>query len=497
MSKKQFVGWLYENNYMISPNLLNLVPDNFNFDIFYETKGKFLDKQDNVLMLNEDLLNNLMKKTEKKVDDDEIVGTVDLVSSYSSPSIKKEVKHFVSYLRNRYEGIKKFLMTREDLQAAVSLNKVIRKDEKETVSLIGVVLEINITKNNNYIVTLEDPTGRVKVLIHNKNKSMYEVASGLVLDEVVGVNGVMGKDIVFGNELIFPEVPMKEYKKCTDDVCAVFTSDFHIGSDLFVEKDFEKFIGWLNLEYGDDEQKELSKKVKYLIIAGDLVDGVGVYPGQDKELVIKDIVEQYDKCAEYLDRIRKDIKIILCGGNHDALRLAEPQPVLNRDFAGALYKLSNVHMVTNPALVNIHKNKNFQGFDVLMYHGSCFDYYVNNVEHIRNGGGYDRADLLMEFFLKKRHLAPTHSSTLYMPDVDKDPLIIDTIPDFFVTGHTHHDVLIKNFKNITLIGAGSWQKMTSYQEKLGHTNIIPSKVSVVSLKTRQIKIMDFRGEIDE
>ena len=46
MSKKDFIGWLYENNYMISPNLLNIIPDSFDFDYFYNNKGKFLDKQD-------------------------------------------------------------------------------------------------------------------------------------------------------------------------------------------------------------------------------------------------------------------------------------------------------------------------------------------------------------------------------------------------------------------------------------------------------------------
>ncbi|MFH1972351.1 MAG: metallophosphoesterase [archaeon] len=496
MTKKEFVGWLYENNYMLSPDLLSIIPDNFNFDSFYDSKGKFLDKQDGCLMLSKDLLSNLLKKVENKVMNG-VSTKVEFVSNYNYPCRKKEVKHFVNYFKKRYEKIKSILLTREELQGVISLNKVVRKGEKEVVAIIGVVLEINKTKKGHYIIVLEDPTGRVKVLIHQNSKEIFEAASELVLDEVVGITGVMGSDIVFGNALIFPDVPLREFKKCADDVCVAFTSDIHIGSDLFVEDDFERFISWLNLEFGTEEQIELAKKVKYLFVAGDLVDGVGIYPGQEKELLIDDIVKQYDKCAEYFDRIRKDIKIIICGGNHDAMRLSEPQPLFNPEFASALYKINNIYMTTNPSVVNIHKVNGFKGFEVLMYHGSCFDYYVNNIESIRNAGGYDRADLMMEFLLKKRHLSPTHSATLYMPDVEEDPLIINTIPDFFVTGHTHHEVTIKNFKNITLIGAGSWQKMTSYQEKFGHTNIIPSKVPIINLKTRQVKVMDFRGEIDE
>jgi DNA polymerase II small subunit len=491
MSKKEFVGWLYENNYMISPNLLSLIPEEFDFESFYETKGKFLEKQESVLMLNQDLLNNLIKQIDKKVEK-EVLTKTEMVTNYFSPSVKKEVKHFVTYLKKRYEKIRGYLLTRNDLQGAISLSKVARKSEKEPVALIGIVLSIDTTKNGHIILSLEDPTGIVKILVYNKNKDMMEAAKELVLDEVIGITGVMGGDIVFGDSIIFPEVPLKEFKKCNDDVCAVFTADFHIGSDMFTADELNNFIGWLNLEYGDDEQKELAKKVKYVFVAGDLVDGVGIYPNQDRELTIKDIVEQYNECAKYLGRIRKDIKIVICGGNHDALRIAEPQPPLNKEYAKAIYDLKNVEVVSNPSVTNIHKVNGFQGFDVLMYHGSCFDYYVNNVEYIRNAGGYDRVDLIMEFLLKKRHLAPTHSSTLYMPDMEKDPLVIEIIPDFFVTGHAHHDVVIKNYKNITLIGAGSWQKMTSFQEKLGHTNIIPAKVPVVSLKTRQVKIMDFQ-----
>ncbi len=495
MSKKDFVGWLYDNNYMITPNLLEKIPNSFDFNGFFENKGKFLEREEDVLMLTEDLLNNLMKFELKEDNfEKELESNVELVSNYSSASNKKVVKDFVMYFRKRYEQIKGFLLTRSELQGVISLNRIIKKTENEPVALIGIVLEKNETKNGHFIITLEDPTGRVKVLIHKKNKEMMEAAEELVLDEIVGVTGVVGSDIVFGDALIYPEVPLKEFKKCNDDVCAVFTSDLHVGSDMFVEDDFKKFIGWLNLEYGDDDQKELARKVKYLFIAGDLVDGVGIYPNQDKELVIKDIVEQYNKCAEYLGKVRKDIKIMICGGNHDALRIAEPQPVLNREFAGSLYKLENVHKVTNQSIINIHKVNGFTGFNVLMYHGYCFDYYVNNVNYIRMAGGYDRADLLMEFFLRKRHLSPTHSATLYMPDVDKDPLVIETVPDFFVTGHVHHDVVVKNYKNITMIGAGSWQKMTAFQEKLGHTNIIPSRVAVVSLKTRQVKIVDFGKE---
>ena len=79
---------------------------------------------------------------------------------------------------------------------------------------------------------------------------------------------------------------------------------------------------------GNEAQKELASQVKYVFVVGDLVDGVGIYPGKDKELTITDIYSQYEECATLLAKIPKHIKIIVCPGNHDAMRVAEPQPCL-------------------------------------------------------------------------------------------------------------------------------------------------------------------------
>jgi len=258
---------------------------------------------------------------------------------------------------------------------------------------------------------------------------------------------------------------------------------------MFLSNEFEKFVKWLNCEVGNEEQKKLAAKVKYLFIIGDLVDGVAIYPEQDQELEIKDIYEQYNQCARYLSMIRKDINIIICGGNHDALRLSEPQPCLDKRYAKAIYDLPNVTIVSNPAIVNIHSKEGFPGFDILLYHGYSFDYYVANIDSIKSNGGYERADLVMKFLLQKRHLAPTHGSSLYIPDVEEDALVIEKVPDFFVSGHIHK-ANISNYKNITMICCSCWQSKTTFQERVGH-NPEPAKVPIVNLKTREVKLIGF------
>jgi len=206
-------------------------------------------------------------------------------------------------------------------------------------------------------------------------------------------------------------------------------------------------------------------------------------------LEIKDIYKQYEKAAEFLKQIPKHIQVIICPGNHDALHLAEPQPAFNLKYVQPLLEISNVKLVSNPSIINICADENFSGFDVLLYHGYSFDYYVANVDSIRNQGGYNRADLIMKFLLKRRHLAPTYTSTPYLPVHKEDPLLIKKIPDFFITGHIHYSIA-SNYRNITLISGSCWQSKTSFQEKVGHEPQ-PARVPIVNLKTREIKIIKF------
>lgn len=146
-------------------------------------------------------------------------------------------------------------------------------------------------------------------------------------------------------------------------------------------------------------------------------------------------------------------------------------------------------MVSNPAVVNIHKKEDFVGFDVLMYHGFSFPYFADIVEDIRSKGGQKRPDLLMKFLLQKRHLSPTHTSNLYIPDKNQDPLVIENIPDFFITGHIHR-VSSSDYRNVTMINCSSWLAETEYQVKVG-LRPQPARVPIINLQTREVKIMNF------
>ena len=415
---------------------------------------------------------------------------VKIIFSYDKSPKKREPNDFIQYFNSRYQAIENILKQRQELQNTTSINRIIGKKDREQVSVIGMVGDKQQTKNGNIILTIEDKTGYIKVLLNKNKPDVFQLAKDVVLDEVIGVVGVNGDKIIFASSILFPGIPStKETKKAKEEVYVLFLSDIHIGSKNYLGEDFNRFLKWINCDLGNEKQRQIASKVKYIFILGDLVDGCGVYPGQEKELDIKDIKDQYKACADIISKIPKHIELIVCPGNHDAMRIAEPQLPIYKDFAEPLYNLPNVTMVSNPSVINIHSSEGFPGFDVLTYHGYSFDYYLAEVESIRNKGGYDRADLLMKFLLQKRHLAPTYTSTLYVPDTKIDFLVVNKVPDFFVSGHIHK-AAAANYKNTTLISGSCWQSKTSFQEKVGH-NPEPSRVPIINLQTRHIKMLKF------
>jgi len=415
-----------------------------------------------------------------------------IISSYPNLMKKLETRDFVGYFRNRYQELKSFLQNRKELEGLSSINKI--NGSRQSVSIIGVVFDKRVTKNKNILLEVEDLTGSIRVLINKDKTEIYNKAKEILIDDVIGIKGFGNREIIFANEIVYPEAHLSEKHRIDRDESVAFISDIHVGSVNFLEKNFLKFIKWLNGEVGDEKQRQEAKKVKYLLITGDCVDGVGIFPGQEELLNIKDIVKQYEKLAWYLGKIRKDVKILMCPGQHDAVWVAEPQPPIGEKYAKALYELDNIIFVSNPALIEIGNGEG-RGVRILMYHGASMSSYVNELESLRLGKAHDTPSKVVKELLKRRHLCSMHSLVTYTPNENRDPLIIREIPDIINTGDFHRtDVDIYN--NILIICNSCWQSITPFEEKVGN-NPDYCKVPVFNLKTRKIKIMDFFDEKDK
>lgn len=411
---------------------------------------------------------------------------VKITSTVPVSNKKIEVQDFVTHFKNRFIEMRGFLQNHSELENPVSISKIFGSRQK--ISIIGMVTEKSITKNKNIIFEVEDFTKRIKVLVNKDKKEVYEKAENVPLDSVLGFKGSGNEDIFFADDIIYPDSVLLERKNSPKEECVVFLGDLHFGSKRFMKENLLKFIDYLNGDFQEKVTDEEYKKIKYLFLVGDVVTGVGNYPNQEKDLEIVDLEEQFIALAEILGRIRKDIKIIVSPGNHDGVRLMEPQPFLDEKYSWPLYELENVFITPNPCYVNIGERGNFSGFNVLTYHGFSYPYYANNIPLLIQKKAMNCPEEIMKYLLMNRHLAPTHSSTQYYP-LEKDGLLIREIPDIFVSAHTHK-CGVSYYNNILLVSISCWEEMTPYQEKFGN---IPDhcKVPMFNLKTRKVKILDF------
>lgn len=410
--------------------------------------------------------------------------SVKVLSKAPAPNKETGVEDFVMTLRDKFVKLKNILQDRQELEGLVSINKL--SDKRRKVSVIGMVSEKRMTKNKNLLMEIEDLTGKVRILVNSNKPELFEMAEEIPLDAVVGFTGFGDREIFFVNNIILPEARLLEKKRSPFDESAIFISDLHYGSKLFMEENFDKFIDYLNGKKKGTEEEV--KKIKYLFVGGDLVSGIGIYPGQEKELVHTDLESQYQGLAEKFAKINKEIKIIISPGNHDGVRLMEPQPVLDEKYAWPLYNLKNVIFTGNPAYTNIGGKEGFDGFDVLTYHGFSYPYYANNVPSIMKSGGMNIPEKIMEYLLKYRHLAPSFGSTQTMP-MGEDNMVIDKLPDIFVSGHSHK-CAISNYNNVLMISNSAWEEETEYQKRKGNQPDF-CKVPMINLKTRAVKLLDF------
>jgi len=424
-----------------------------------------------------------IEQKEEKVDEN-------YVKILSSPVIgpkKVEVIDFVRHFRARYNQIKSILESK-NLENLTSIRKI--GTNRDSYTIIGAVLEKRVTKNKNLMLTIEDISGKAIVLVNQNKEELFRQAKDLLEDDIVAFQVTGSSNMLFANNIIYPDAFLPEKKKLDKEILIAFTSDWHIGSSLSLEENLKNFISWINCERGDEKQKDIARKVKYLFLTGDNIDGVGVYPEQSRLLKILDIRDQYKRLAELLNTIRKDIKIIMCPGQHDGVRVAEPQPIVEEDWASELHKIENLTLVPNPAMIEV-----IGGFKILMYHGASFHSLVDKIDDIRLNYKHNSPVRIVKELLKRRHLSPTHGSVVYIPNEREDPLVITQIPDIIATGDLHRpDIGIYN--NIMMIASSCWQSITPFEEKVGN-NPDPCKVPVLNLKTREIKILDFSGDNEE
>lgn len=380
---------------------------------------------------------------------------------------------YAQLFQNRFHKLLAIAKQRPDAHQIKSIANIDRRSDVPQ-KITGLILAKRIKRN--YVeLTFDDETGRLTAMAVDGSAARH--ASELSLDQLAIADIEFSKR---GTAIIraayHPDVPDHKPNLAKRNIYTAFTSDLQIGSKKFLQDAFQRFIHWLQGRAGDEY---IVRRIKYLVIAGDAVDGAGVYPEQEEDLEEPDVAKQYQHLSQLLEQIPKHVSIILAPGNHDPTRQALPQPAISSRYAEPLIGMQNVTLLGNPAQIRLH------GVNLLIYHGQSLYDVVATTPSLT----FSKPALAMKVLLKARHLAPMYGGRTPIAPEPEDHLVIDDLPDVFHTGHVHV-VDADTYKGILMLNSGTWQAQTRYQANMG-INPTPALVPVVNLATLDVLIKDF------
>ena len=390
------------------------------------------------------------------------------------------LEEYLGYFKDRFKRMEKLLRQRVDVRSATPITVALKSPPKTKLKLIGMVTEKREVKQQP-LITIEDLESSASVLISRKaREDVHKRAQRVLLDQVICMVVVKTRgDLFIAEDIIFPEVGQRIRHRAPEPIYAVLTSDIHIGSNKFNVDAFNRFVLWLKGEYGNERMRNIAGHVKYLLVAGDLVDGVGIYPNQEDELCIRDVHKQYQYAIKMLEKLPDYIDIIIAPGNHDAPRKSLPQPAISEAYMDINVKSRNIYSVGNPCRVSLH------GVEVLMSHGRSLDDIIGAIPGI----DHEHPENAMKLLLQDRHLAPIYGGKTMLAPESRDFLVIDHIPDIFHAGHIHV-VGCCNYRGVLVVNSGGWQDQTDYMAKLGLVPT-PGVVPVVNLQNMNTFMMPF------
>ena len=399
-----------------------------------------------------------------------------------SPEVKKTVassKSFQDYFESRFQSIHQLFSKRRDITNRVSTKDLIPNRNKDKISLIAMVTKIHKTRKGTVILDLEDKSGIITGIIHSKKQDLISKSEFILEDSVLCFTGNWWKDILSVDDILWPDIPFHKSNFAYDDVYALFISDIHVGSKNFAEDLFLRAIKFVNGKLESDKYNKIGKKIKYLLVGGDVVDGVGIYPGQIEDLEQDSIHLQYQTAANYFEKIRDDVEIIIIPGNHDAARAAEPQTPIHRDFAPDLYGFDNIHLLGSPCYLKAHN------VEIMMHHGNS----ILDINAAIPAISHETSIPAMVRMLENRHIVPIYGRRTPIAPESEDRLFISRIPDIFQTGHTHI-AGDETYKGVTLLNSGTFQYQTSYQKSM-NINPTTGQTYIINLKLLQRTQVDF------
>jgi len=398
-----------------------------------------------------------------------------------------EKKNFFKIFESRYKKTLKILSSRPESRQLRKIKNIKEFRNKsrfnsldkenggpriiDSVFVAGLIM-LKKNRMNDVELVIDDTTGSIPAVC--RTRDLISEASTLVLDQMLMLEISPSKrnsnDFIV-KDIIFPDIPEHVPSKSGTESYVALISDLHVGSKYFMEKEFKDFVSWLS---SDDD---IVRKINFVCIEGDIVDGIGIYPNQDRELIDLNIKSQISYAADLLEKIPKRMHVFLIPGNHDPGRRALPQTALTnlRDFKS----LENFSILGNPSFIELNRVK------LLMFHGQSLDDVIATVP----GLSYSKPVEAMKILLRSRHLSPIYGNRTPIAPESEDMLVIDDVPDVFHAGHVHI-TQVGRYKGTLIVNSGAWQRQTKFQQTMG-INPTPGICILVNLATLQSFKRDF------
>ena len=472
VKEKEIIDWLSERKLMPSPELITHISNHPDGLVLLEKSVASLDGPKLFLSVS-DLLIEDNPEPPKPISRPKVADIPPIIieRQIDKSMADGKLQSFVSLFNDRFTTLSRLVRRNPSMRDAGPLSTLNPDEENQA---IGMIAEIQSFPNGRTKVVIEDKDNRINIMLKEEEGNPLN----LLNDEVIGVSGKLNRQgnlLYVNSPIVRPHLGRyREVARSEEPYIALFISDIHLGSGTFKENEWNKFISWLNGEV--DYHKEWIPDPGYLVIAGDAVDGIDSYPGQEDDLSITDVWEQYSTLSKSISKIPNTIQTVIMPGNHDAVRLMEPQlPLPDRvikDFG------DNLTFTANPVLLNL------AGVQVLCYHGKSLDDLVSLRDLT-----YDNPMSMMKELLNRRHMAPIYGAKTPLAPEKQDHMLIREVPDIFVTGHVH-SFGIERYNGVLMLNPGTWQAQTDYQKMMGFQPQ-PCRAVAVNLQTFDTQVLDF------
>ncbi len=473
---KRLASRAIERGYQLTAETLNRLIKVENPQTLLDEFLAWLDeKRINQVIIDESLLglflSSRVKEAEKSVGES-IPEVVVESPTYEDLMIEGVAEEQRLYLLSRFQSIRRVFEGR-----GLSFRPVreLMKEGGEGY-VVGMVLSIR-RRDTHFLIEMEDPVDVWNIFVPTRDRALAEKTEYLLQDMVVVFRARARKGLLIASDVYLPDIPSRRQTWRGPDVNVCIISDIHVGSRRHAAEKFRELIDWLR---GSENEAE---KTVLMIINGDLVDGVYVYPGQESELSLMSYADQFAEAAKLISGIPERLKVIYVPGNHEPCRRALPQPPIQARYRQILSQGRELVYAGNPAWIRVG------GIRILAFHGQTLDDIIQAGTRFSYSTLRERSGEMMELLLKSRHLAPAMGVVTPLLPTRTDYLSIPEPPDLLCLGHTHV-AAFTTYKGVQLVNSGSWQRQTRIQESIGLEPSVGT-AALFNLNAMSIRFLSF------